>query len=156
MVILQYFTRVLQVQYWPSPRGPGRLCEEETSRDTKYNSQNKSPVYCQTTNFARTSKQAVRTKTEINRKSKAALPSACPPPPPHTNRLVMVQLKYIHDIYWNALSSTASRGSSSGFVFCWDILTRSTKSKKHRCGRTRSLPREKLNPPPLRTICTKI
>lgn len=28
-------------------------------RDTKYNSQNKSPVYCQTTNFAHTSKQAV-------------------------------------------------------------------------------------------------
>lgn len=28
-------------------------------RDVKYNSQNKSPVYCQTTNFAHTSKQAV-------------------------------------------------------------------------------------------------
>lgn len=41
--------------------------------DTKrYNSQNKSPVYCQTTNFAHTSKQAVKnakslTKTKQNK-----------------------------------------------------------------------------------------
>lgn len=35
------------------------IWKDKRSRDTKYNSQNKSPVYCQTTNFTHTSKQAV-------------------------------------------------------------------------------------------------
>ena len=54
----------------PSPFDrPSR--EQRSSRDTKYNSQNKSPVYCQTTNFAHTSKQAVKkTKSRWQKQNK--------------------------------------------------------------------------------------
>lgn len=49
---------------------------KQTSRHSKYNSQNKSPVYCQTTNFAHTSKQAVikeKVADRTKRKRKEAL-----------------------------------------------------------------------------------
>lgn len=52
---------------------PGR---KQTSSHLKYNSQNKSPVYCQTTNFAHTSKQAVvkeKVADKTKRKRKEAL-----------------------------------------------------------------------------------
>lgn len=67
--------------------------EDKTSRDTKYNSQNKSPVYCQTTNFAHTSKQAVIKQKEKQEKEKRLFSLAFSLP---YKQLVMVQLKYIH------------------------------------------------------------
>lgn len=69
---------------------------KQTSSHSKYNSQNKSPVYCQTTNFAHTSKQAVikeKSLTKQRGKEKRLFSLALPS---HTNKLVMVQLKYIH------------------------------------------------------------
>lgn len=78
------FKLKIKIPVSPPPPDAVRPPAEETSRDTKYNSQNKSPVYCQTTNFAHTSKQAVikQKVADKNKKRKKKKGSFLWPYPP--------------------------------------------------------------------------
>lgn len=89
----------------------------QTSRHSKYNSQNKSPVYCQTTNFAHTSKQAVikeKVADKTKRKRKEAL-------------FFGLTLPYKQTSYGTAKVHTLNLLECSEFnscLFCLDCFTR--------------------------------